>query len=74
MGAHTNSKLDHNKDVGRYKKRVIFKQGKKLTIGPSSRPLAPSSWEPGLLIVRTGIPVSYIRHKQKLCFKHSLKV
>lgn len=30
---------------------------KKLTIGPSSRPLAPSNCEPGRLIARTGTPI-----------------
>lgn len=30
-----------------------------LTIGPSSRPLAPSNWEPGLFIARTGTPVGW---------------
>lgn len=39
---------------------------KRLTIGPSSRPLAPRSWEPGLLIARTGIPVAQLKKKKKM--------
>lgn len=44
----------------------FLKAGKKekLTFGPSSRPLAPSNCEPGLLIALTGTPKTnlYICH------------
>lgn len=42
----------------RTKGQVFPKREKKLTIGPSSRPFAPSNCDPGLFIARTGTPVN----------------
>lgn len=40
---------------------------RELTIGPSSRPFAPRSWEPGLFIALTGIPIRLIKQNCSLC-------
>ena len=50
-------KLHVIKGIDNYKENLCCRV--RLTIGPSSRPLAPSNCEPGLLIARTAKPAHH---------------